>query len=550
MYAYDAHDRAFIAERVERFRDQVGRRLSGQLSEEEFAPLRLQNGLYSQRHAYMLRVAIPYGTLSAAQLRALADIAERYDRGYGHFTTRQNIQFNWLELRDVPDLLADLAAADMHAVQTSGNCIRNITTDAFAGAAADEIIDPRPTAELLRQWSTLHPEFAHLPRKFKIAISAAARDRAAVLFHDIGLRIKTSNGALGFEIVVGGGQGRTPAIGRVLDAFVPLDALLPRLESILRVYNLHGRRDNKYKARIKVLIKSLGLEQFRYEVDQDYRYTVHTDFRLAGAELARIERHFEFPGTTQASTAAPARTETPNDAAFLRWLRYNTEAHKVPGYRIAVVSLKGRGHVPGDLDARRMRALASLAECFGHGELRVSHEQNLVLPHVRRAALFPLWQALEELDLGGAHQGLLTDLIACPGLDYCNLANARSIPLAAALSERFGDADTLGDIGPLAVRISGCVNACGHHHAGHIGILGVDKGGREYYQLTLGGMAGNDAAIGERLGAAVDASSVIELVEHLVAYYRSIRKDGETFIEAVRRTGTKPFKEYVDAACR
>ena len=549
MYQYDEFDREFISERVRQFRDQVGRRLSGALSEDEFAPLRLQNGLYKQLHAYMLRVAIPYGTLSSQQMLKLAEVAEQFDRGYGHFTTRQNIQFNWLDLEVVPDLLACLAAADMHAIQTSGNCIRNITCDPFAGVAADEITDPRPLAELLRQWSTLHPEFAHLPRKFKIAITAATADRAAIFFHDIGLRfVRDDNGSIGFEIIVGGGQGRTPIIGKVLNPFVPFSDLLPYLESIMRVYNLHGRRDNKYKARIKILFAALGLERFRAEVDADYIASDHSTFELAEAELERIKTAFvtaHAAGTPLAHNLANGAEQAPS-----LWLKHNVSAHKTHGYAIVTVTLKSPDRAPGDASAAEMRTLAELAAKYSRGELRVSHEQNIVLPYVRRAELGQLWRALKRSGLARANHGLITDIIACPGLDYCTLANARSIPLAKRITERFADANVESAIGPVSIKISGCVNACAHHHAGHIGILGVEKGGREFYQLTLGGSATEKPAIGERLGRAVEADEVLVIIDTLIAHYRRRRSGEETFIQTVNRVGATSFREAIDAARR
>ena len=547
MYRYDEFDQNFVDERVSQFRDQVARRLSGALTEEEFAPLRLQNGLYSQRHAYMLRVAIPYGTLSSQQLNQLADIADKFDKGYGHLTTRQNIQFNWLALENVPDLLADLAKVEMHAIQTSGNCIRNITSDPFAGVAADELIDPRPVAELLRQWSTLHPEFAHLPRKFKIAITGASADRAAVYFHDIGLRAReNSDGEIGFEIIVGGGQGRTPIIGQTLNSFVPFVDLLPYLESIMRVYNLHGRRDNKYKARIKILVQSLGLDEFRDQVEADFHNTDHTQFKLAASELKRIEAYFARPDYDDQSQV----DYSSNDQDFARWLKRNVISHQQAGYAAVTVTVKSPGRPPGDITAGEMRSLATLAEQYSFGELRVSHEQNLVLAHVRQSDLNALWLALRELGLGEANAGLISDIIACPGLDYCNLANARSIPLAKRIGDRFGDPALAEDIGPLSIKISGCVNACGHHHVGHIGILGVNKGDQEFYQLTLGGEAADAPALGQRLGRAVTEDQVLNTIDNLITHYRSIRLPQETFVGCVQRVGVNEFKESLNATDR
>ena len=547
MYRYDEFDQNFVDERVSQFRDQVARRLSGALTEEEFAPLRLQNGLYSQRHAYMLRVAIPYGTLSSQQLNQLADIADKFDKGYGHLTTRQNIQFNWLALENVPDLLADLAKVEMHAIQTSGNCIRNITSDPFAGVAADELIDPRPVAELLRQWSTLHPEFAHLPRKFKIAITGASADRAAVYFHDIGLRAReNSDGEIGFEIIVGGGQGRTPIIGQTLNSFVPFVDLLPYLESIMRVYNLHGRRDNKYKARIKILVQSLGLDEFRDQVEADFHNTDHTQFKLAASELKRIEAYFARPDYDDQSQV----DYSSNDQDFARWLKRNVISHQQAGYAAVTVTVKSPGRPPGDITAGEMRSLATLAEQYSFGELRVSHEQNLVLANVRQSDLNALWLALRELGLGEANAGLISDIIACPGLDYCNLANARSIPLAKRIGDRFGDPALAEDIGPLSIKISGCVNACGHHHVGHIGILGVNKGDQEFYQLTLGGEAADAPALGQRLGRAVTEDQVLNTIDNLITHYRSIRLPQETFVGCVQRVGVNEFKESLNATDR
>ncbi|MGR8949225.1 MAG: nitrite/sulfite reductase [Gammaproteobacteria bacterium] len=544
MYRYDEFDRNFVEERVSQFREQVARRLNGALTEDEFAPLRLQNGLYSQRHAYMLRVAIPYGTLSSSQLFKLADVADKYDRGYGHLTTRQNIQFNWLSLDRVPDLLAELAQVEMHAIQTSGNCIRNITSDPFAGAAGDELVDPRPVAELLRQWSTLHPEFAHLPRKFKIAITGARADRAAIFFHDIGLRAqKAGNGNLGFEIIVGGGQGRTPIIGQVLNPFVPFDSLLPYLESVMRVYNLHGRRDNKYKARIKILVQSLGVDEFRRQVEADFNHTDHTQFKLATSELRRIEAYFAPPKYAETRESELSS----KDEAFLRWVKRNVVAHRQPGYRAVTITVKSPGRPPGDITSREMRTIATLADRYSCGELRVSHEQNLVFAHVRHSDLHDLWQALSAINLGESNSGLISDIIACPGLDYCNLANARSIPLATRLGERFGDPELAEDIGPLSIKISGCVNACGHHHVGHIGILGVSKGDKEFYQLTLGGEAGNAPALGERLGRAITEDQVLDTIDNLIAHYRKIRQPQETFVACVARVGVAEFKESLNA---
>jgi sulfite reductase (NADPH) hemoprotein beta-component len=520
--------------------------LRGALTEDEFAPLRLQNGLYKQLHAYMLRVAIPYGTLSSRQMLKLADIADQFDRGYGHFTTRQNIQFNWLELEQVPDILESLAQADMHAIQTSGNCIRNITCDPFAGVAADEILDPRPLAELLRQWSTLHPEFLHLPRKFKIAITAAQADRAAVFFHDIGLRVvKNPAGKIGYEVIVGGGQGRTPIIGQVLNPFVAFNELLPYLESIMRVYNLYGRRDNKYKARIKILVGSLGLERFRKEVEDNFALVDHSTFALASSELQRIEAMFVAVPSARNPITRRHKNVDGAKQPTKAWLKHNVHAHKAAGYAVVTITLKTPGRAPGDASADEMRLLARLASKYSNDELRITHEQNIVLPYVRRGELATLWRQLDEAGLAYANHGMITDIIACPGLDYCSLASASSIPLAKLIADKFLAAEQ--DIGPLSIKISGCVNACGHHHAGHIGILGVEKGGREYYQMTLGGSATESPAIGQRLGPAIEANEVVTTIEALLAHYREVRTPGETFIDSINRLGSAAFREALNA---
>jgi sulfite reductase (NADPH) hemoprotein beta-component len=541
MYRYDEFDRQLVKARVIQFTDQLERYRSGALTDDEFAPLRLQNGLYLQRHAYMLRVAIPYGTLSAVQMRALADIADRYDRGYGHFTTRQNIQFNWLQLDSVPALLGDLADVDMHAIQTSGNCIRNITCDPYAGVAADEVEDPRPSAELLRQWSALHPEFAFLPRKFKIAITGSSADRAAIYFHDIGIRlVRNERDEVGYEIIVGGGQGRTPIIGQMLKPFVSRPDLLPYLESVLRVYNLHGRRDNKYKARIKILVKSLGLQAFAAEVEADFFGADHAAFALAAVEFERIERYFSPPAHTSATAERPL--QVPLADGYSRWLEHNVHAHKAADRAIAIVTLKSPDRAPGDASSQEMRLLADLAARYSSDEIRITHEQNIVLPHVHSVDLFALWQALDAHGLGGADHRLITDIIACPGLDYCNLASTRSIPLAKAIARRFSDAAQQTDLGPLSIKISGCMNACGHHHVGNIGILGVEKNGREVYQLTLGGEAAAEPGLGERLGPAIEADEVVQAIATLTGHYRETRTEGETFLETLRRVGTGTFK--------
>ena len=550
MYRYDDFDARFVRERTAQFREQVERRLRGELTEDEFKPLRLMNGLYLQLHAYMLRVAIPYGTLSAAQMRALADIADRWDRGYGHFTTRQNIQFNWPRLKDVPDILDALADVEMHAIQTSGNCIRNVTADAFAGVAADEIEDPRPTAELLRQWSTLHPEFSFLPRKFKVAITGSPNDRAATKVHDIGLRmVRDAAGAPGYEIAVGGGQGRTPMIASVIRPFLPKVRLLAYLEAIMRVYNLHGRRDNKYKARIKILVHELGVEAFTREVEEAYAELEGPSVEPDPALVRAIEAAFTPPAyaSTGAASLAFERAKAALPA-FQRWVDANLTPHKVEGYAAVTVSLKPTGGIPGDATSAQMRALADAAERFGFGELRVTHEQNIVLPDVRLDQLLPLWRHLGTHGLDTANAGLVTDIIACPGLDYCALATARSIPVAQAISNRFADPDRQARIGPLAIKISGCINACGHHHVGHIGVLGLEKNGEEFYQLTIGGAPDGEAALGKRAGPGLAADEVPGAIERIVDHYLNIRHERETFLDAYRRVGHDSFKEALHAA--
>jgi len=549
MYRYDSYDHRFVHDRVEQFRAQVARRLSGELSDEEFRPLRLRNGLYLQLHAYMLRVAIPYGTLSSRQMRGLADIAETYDRGYGHFTTRQNIQFNWPKLVDVPDILADLAEIEMHAIQTSGNCIRNITADPLAGVAADEVEDPRPTAELIRQWSSLHPEFSFLPRKFKIAVIGSERDRAAMLAHDIGLRLRRGpDGTIGYQIAVGGGQGRTPMIARTVREFLPKADLLPYLESILRVYNLSGRRDNIHKARIKILIQDIGIDVFARKVEEEFARLDGPSIAADPDEVRRIESHFAPP----AYDWVPAHADTLSrhkhlDPDFAAWVDANTLAHKAPGHAIVTVSLKPIGGIPGDAGAADMRTLADAAFRFSRDELRVTPEQNVVLPHVRQDELHALWRTLKAAGLGTANAGLITDIVACPGLDYCNLATARSIPVAQAIARRFADPARQRDIGPLSIKISGCINACGHHHLGHIGILGLEKAGAESYQVTLGGDPTETATIGERLGPGLSADEVVDAIERLVAVYLARRIPGETFLQAVRRLGVAAFRDALRA---
>ncbi len=550
MYRYDEFDHTLVAERVEQFRDQVKRRLAGELSEDEFKPLRLMNGLYLQLHAYMLRVAIPYGTLASRQLRMLAHIARRYDKGYGHFTTRQNIQYNWPKLDEVPDILADLAKVEMHAIQTSGNCIRNVTADHYAGAAADEIEDPRIYAEIIRQWSTLHPEFSFLPRKFKIAVTGATTDRAAIRVHDIGLQMRRNDaGEPGFEVIVGGGQGRTPLIGPTIRAFLPKRHLLSYLEAILRVYNQLGRRDNIYKARIKILVKQTGAEEFARLVEEEWQHLRDGALALPREEMERIKAYFApppFETLDAEQTAFEARRFEDRD--FARFVRTNLFAHKQPGYAIVNVSLKPVGGVPGDATAEQMELLADLAERYSFDEILVSHEQNLVLPHVKLAEVYEVWQALKALGLDTPNIGLVSDIIACPGLDYCNLANARSIPVAQRISTRFADLKRQHEIGGLKIKISGCINACGHHHVGQIGILGVDKKGEEFYQITLGGEPGDAAALGQIVGPAFSYDQVVDAVETIVDTFVDVRQTGEGFNQTYARVGLEPFKEKLYAA--
>ncbi len=546
MYRYDAIDKTLVNERVAQFRDQTRRHLNGELSEDEFRHLRLRNGLYIQRHAPMLRVAIPYGLLSSAQLRTLASIARRYDRGYGHFTTRQNLQYNWPKLAEVPEILAELAAVEMHAIQTSGNCIRNITSDHLAGVAPDELEDPRPWCEIIRQWSTLHPEFSYLPRKFKIAVTGSPRDRAASLVHDVGVHIvRRADGELGFEILAGGGLGRTPIIGQVVREFLPREHLLSYLEAVLRVYNREGRRDNLTKARIKILVRSLGIEEFRRRVEIEWGSMRDGALRVTQAQVERMRGFFGPPAYRRLQDSEPAAGK---DAAFRAWYRYNTSEHKMPGYRVVYVSLKKAGVAPGDATDAQMELIADLADRYGFGEVRVTHTQNLLLADVEQEKTFELWRTLDAAGLATANIGTLTDIICCPGLDFCSLANAGSIDVARLINERFDDYDYVYDLGELDVKMSGCMNACGHHHVGNIGILGVDKGGEEWYQITIGGAAGADASLGTVIGPSVAKADVPETLARLLAVYVEQRYPDERFLDTVRRLGVKPFKERVYAA--
>jgi len=542
MYKYDEYDQEMVDTRVAEFRDQVARRLSGELTEDQFRPLRLQNGLYLQLHAYMLRVAVPYGTLNSAQMKVLGDIADKYDRGYGHFTTRQNIQYNWIKLEETPDLLAELAAVEMHAIQTSGNCIRNISSDQFAGAAADEVVDPRPYAELLRQWSSFHPEFLVLPRKFKIAVIASETDRAAMRLHDIGIKmVKNAAGEIGAQFYVGGGMGRTPMIAPMIKEFVPLDQLITYSEACLRVYNRYGRRDNKYKARIKILVHELGKDEYTRQVEEEFAHLLTLPIEPPLAELERIKTHFADP-----DFEAGASDELDlSDPDFRLWAERNTFAHKQAGYVVATVSLKPVGGIPGDASADQIRLMAQLAKDYSFDELRVTHAQNIVFPHVKKADLYTVWKALDEAGLSTANLDTVGDIIACPGLDYCSLANARSIPVAQKISQRFGSAERQAEIGELKLKISGCINACGHHHAGHIGILGVDKKGVENYQLLLGGCEGADTSLGKITGPGFDEDGIVDAVEKATQVYLDKREDGERFLDTYRRLGMEPFKEAI-----
>ena len=541
MYKYDEYDQAIVDQRVDEFRDQVRRRLSGELTEDQFKPLRLMNGLYLQLHAYMLRVAVPYGTLDGRQMRMLGHIARKYDRGYGHFTTRQNIQFNWIQLDQTPDILQELSTVEMHAIQTSGNCIRNISSDQFAGAAADEVADPRPWAELIRQWSTFHPEFTYLPRKFKICVIAADEDRAAMRLHDIGIGLHVRDGELGAKIYVGGGMGRTPMISHEIRDFVPADDLMSYLEACLRVYNRYGRRDNIYKARIKILLHEIGPDEYRRQVEEEFAAVKGLGLDPPRAELERITSHFGAP-----EFDANASTDIDrSDPDFAVWLDQNVKAHKQPGYAIVNISLKPVGGIPGDASADQIDVMADLGTRYSFDELRVTHAQNIVLPHVRIADLHAVWSALNDAGLAEANLDLISDIIACPGLDYCSLANARSIPLAQKIATRFGSLDRQRDLGELKLKISGCINACGHHHAGHIGILGVDKKGTENYQLSLGGSGAEDVSLAKITGPGFSEDGVVDAIERVTDRYLQVRDPGERFLDTYRRVGFETFKEAI-----
>ncbi|MFV5215950.1 nitrite/sulfite reductase [Azonexus caeni] len=546
MYKYDAIDRQLILDRVEQFRDQVNRWQAGELTDDEFRPLRLQNGLYIQRHAPMFRIAVPYGMLNSAQLRKLAHVARKYDRGYGHFTTRHNLQLNWPKLTDVPDILAELAEVDLHAIQTSGNCLRNITTDQFAGVAADEIIDPRPLAEILRQWTTFHPEFAFLPRKFKIAISGTEEDRAVTWFHDIGLHLKVVDGVTGFTVIVGGGLGRTPIRGQVVRDFLPWQHILSYCEAILRVYNRFGRRDNAYKARIKILVQALGVEEFAKLVEAEWAHAKDGPATITQAEYERVAAHFGAPAYETISTVdAGYQAKIVEEKAFARWVERNTHAHKVDGYAAVTLSLKPHGVAPGDITSEQMEVVADLADRYSFGELRISHEQNVILADVKLADLYAVWQQAKAAGLATPNIGLLTSIICCPGGDFCDLANAKSIPIATAIQQRFDDLDYLFDIGEIDLNISGCMNACGHHHVGHIGVLGVDKNNDEFYQVTLGGRQGNDAKLGKVIGPSFSAGEMPDVVEKIIQVYLENRHPDERFIDTFDRIGIDPFKNRV-----
>lgn len=541
MYKYDEYDHAMVAARVAEFSDQVKRRLAGEITEDQFKPLRLMNGLYLQLHAYMLRVAVPYGTLDSRQMRMLAHIARKYDRDYGHFTTRQNIQYNWIKLEDAPAILEDLASVEMHAIQTSGNCIRNISSDQWAGAAADEITDPRPWAELLRQWSSFHPEFSYLPRKFKIAVIAAGEDRAAMRLHDIGVQIVEKDGVHGAAFYVGGGMGRTPMIAPLIKDFVPLEDMLSYAEACLRVYNRYGRRDNIYKARIKILIHELGADEYRRQVEEEFVHVKSLGIDPPKAEFDRIAAQFAPPPLD----ASALDTIDRSDPDFAVWVDQNVAAHKVPGHAIVNISLKPVGGIPGDASSAQIDLMADLAERYSHDELRVTHAQNIVLPHVRKADLYAIWQALDAAGLATPNLDLISDIIACPGLDYCSLANARSIPVAQKIAARFSDLGRQKELGELKLKISGCINACGHHHAGHIGILGVDRKGTENYQLLLGGSGAEDVSLGTITGPGFDEDGIVDAIERVTDKYLAERTDGERFVDTYRRVGMAPFKEAI-----
>ena len=549
MYAYDELDRTIVNERVVEFRDQVARRLSGELTEDEFKSLRLMNGVYLQLHAYMLRIAIPYGTLSSEQMRALAHVARKYDRGYGHFTTRQNIQFHWIKLADLPDAMADLAEVGIHGMQTSGNCTRNVTADQWAGVVPGEIEDPRVWAEIIRQYSTLHPEFSFLPRKFKFAITASEHDRAAIKVHDIGLRIyKNDAGEVGFEVLVGGGLGRTPFLAKTINPFVSHRDILSYVESILRVYNQYGRRDNIYKARIKILVHELGIDKFKQEVEEEWRQVRDGVLALDPSEVEEIRSRFKYPDYEKLSDTPDELRKAEQNPNFAAWHKNSVAPHKVPGYAIVTLSLKPVGGTPGDASARQMDQIADLADKYSFGEIRVGHEQNLALPHVAKRDLPALWRALDQAGVATPNVNLVSDIIACPGLDYCSLANARSIPIAQELTRRFANPDTANLIGRLHINISGCINACGHHHVGHIGILGVEKNGEEFYQITIGGRADEHAELGTLVGPAVPYDQVADVIEDIVEAYLALRqRPDELFVDAVKRLGVAPFKERVYA---
>ncbi len=541
MYKYDTYDQAIVDARVAEFRDQVKRRLSGEMSEDQFKPLRLMNGLYLQLHAYMLRVAIPYGTLDSRQMRMLAHIARKYDRDYGHFTTRQNLQYNWIKLEDAPDILADLASVEMHAIQTSGNCIRNISSDQFAGAAADEVTDPRPWAELLRQWSSFHPEFSYLPRKFKIAVIASAEDRAAMRLHDIGIELVKRDGVLGARVFAGGGMGRTPMIAPEIKDFVTAGDLLSYIEACLRVYNRYGRRDNIYKARIKILVHELGAAEYARQVEEEFAHVKTLGIDPPAAELERINAFFA-PPTFEAGLSDAVDRSDPD---FAVWLDQNVKPHKQPGYAIVNISLKPADGIPGDASSAQIDLMADLAEKYSFDELRVTHAQNIVLPHVKKADLYAIWQALDDAGLATPNLDLISDIIACPGLDYCSLANARSIPIAQKIAKRFASLERQRDLGELKLKISGCINACGHHHAGHIGILGVDRKGTENYQLLLGGSGAEDVSLGKITGPGFDEDGIVDAIERVTDKYVALRTSGERFLDTYRRVGFEPFKEAI-----